>query len=432
MVSEHVIHTIPPTFDERSRVLVLGSIPSPKSREAQFNYGHPQNRFWKVMAALAGEPEPSTVQRRRDFCLRHHIALWDVLAECDIEGASDASIRNPVANDLRLITKAAPIEAVYCTGAKAFEYYRRLGCEASCGLPAVKLPSTSPANAACKLDELIAAYAQVFDHEHRFEPPVLDVERVVKLERQIAEGGTSLAELMDRAGAALAHRIGQMIGRAAEGAYQRTSTPAPKDNPLAPRPAVTFLCGSGNNGGDGWVAAEILAKQGIAVVVVTGRTPSEISAQPARDAAVRSMRTLEGLGGRVIGGDDPLPTGSDDALEPAPVIMARPSRFQLNRALNRSWVIADAILGTGFDAHAVKEPYHSWIAAANNIWTAAKLAVDVPSGVSAQRGYSVADIHARFIADETITMIAPKPGLAAKACGEVSVAPLAYIEPYLE
>ena len=93
MVSEHIVHSIPPTFDENSRVLVLGSIPSPKSRETQFNYGHPQNRFWRVLAKIAQEPVPSTNERKRDFCLRHHIALWDVLAECDIEGASDASIR---------------------------------------------------------------------------------------------------------------------------------------------------------------------------------------------------------------------------------------------------------------------------------------------------------------------------------------------------
>ena len=93
--ARHIIHSIPPTYDERSRVLVLGSMPSPASREAGFNYGHPRNRFWNVMAALAKEPAPNTTERRRDFCLRHHIALWDVLAECDIEGASDASIRNP-------------------------------------------------------------------------------------------------------------------------------------------------------------------------------------------------------------------------------------------------------------------------------------------------------------------------------------------------
>lgn len=161
---EHLTHTIPPTFDHNSRVLVLGSFPSPKSREYGYNYGHPQNRFWRVLSTLAGEPLPTTNDQKRAFCLRHGIALWDVVAECDIQGASDTSIKNARANQLSLITRHAPIEAVFCTGAKAHELYRRLGCEAECGLPAIKLPSTSPANAACSLERLIQAYASIFEH----------------------------------------------------------------------------------------------------------------------------------------------------------------------------------------------------------------------------------------------------------------------------
>ena len=96
---EHLTHTIPPTYDEHSRVLVLGSFPSPKSRSYGFNYGHPQNRFWRVLAELAGEELPASVEDRRAFCLRHGIALWDVVAECDIQGASDASIKNAAAEE---------------------------------------------------------------------------------------------------------------------------------------------------------------------------------------------------------------------------------------------------------------------------------------------------------------------------------------------
>jgi len=162
---EHLTHTIPPTYDEHSRVLVLGSFPSPKSREGQYNYGHPQNRFWRVLSRLAGEELPITNDEKRSLCLRHGIALWDVVAECDIEGASDTSIKNAKPNKLSLITHAAPIQAVYCTGAKAHELYRRLGCEAECGLPAMRLPSTSPANAACKMDQLLAAYAPIFERD---------------------------------------------------------------------------------------------------------------------------------------------------------------------------------------------------------------------------------------------------------------------------
>lgn len=161
---EHLVHSIEPTYDERSRVLVLGSFPSPKSRQYGFNYGHPQNRFWRVLAQLAGEEPPTTNDEKRAFCLRWGIALWDVIASCDIEGASDASIRNARPNQLSLITKTAPIEAVFCTGAKAHELYRRLGCEAECGLPATRLPSTSPANAACSMERLVDAYAAIFDH----------------------------------------------------------------------------------------------------------------------------------------------------------------------------------------------------------------------------------------------------------------------------
>ena len=158
-----IVHTIPPVFNSESRVLVLGSMPSPASRESGFYYGHPRNRFWQVLSLLVGEPVPIGNEHRRDFCLRHRIALWDVLSECDIVGASDSSIRDARPNDLSRITNAAPISTVFCTGAKAYELYNKLGCEAACGLPAVKLPSTSPANAACSLDDLVTAYAVVID-----------------------------------------------------------------------------------------------------------------------------------------------------------------------------------------------------------------------------------------------------------------------------
>ena len=161
---EHLTHSIPPTYDEHSRVLVLGSFPSPKSRSGGYNYGHPQNRFWRVLAQLAGEDLPTTNEQKRAFCLRHGIALWDVVAECDIQGASDTSIKNARPNQLSLITRHAPIEAVFCTGAKAHELYRRLGCEEECGLPATRLPSTSPANAACTMERLLEAYAAVFEN----------------------------------------------------------------------------------------------------------------------------------------------------------------------------------------------------------------------------------------------------------------------------
>jgi len=159
----HVVHTIAPTYDEHSRVLVLGSVPSPKSRESGYNYGHPQNRFWRVLASLAGEETPASVEEKRAFCLRHRIALWDVVAECDIIGASDTSIRNVRPNPLAEIVDAAPIEAIFCTGAKAHALYRKY-CERDVGMEAVRLPSTSPANAACTFERLREAYAEIFRH----------------------------------------------------------------------------------------------------------------------------------------------------------------------------------------------------------------------------------------------------------------------------
>ena len=195
---QSVEHGIPPVFDGRSEVLVLGTMPSPKSREAGFFYGHPQNRFWRVLAALFDEPVPESNAERADLLLRHHIALWDVLASCDIEGASDASIRNARPNDLSRILHAAPVRHVFCTGATSARLYGKL-CEPVCGIEAQKLPSTSPANAAWSLSRLVEAYRPVAEAVTRFEPSVLDVSVVVALERAIAAAGTPLDGLMRRA-----------------------------------------------------------------------------------------------------------------------------------------------------------------------------------------------------------------------------------------
>lgn len=158
-----VEHPLQPVYDGSSRVLVLGTMPSPKSRETGFYYNHPQNRFWKVMAALFDEPLPASNDEKRRLVLRHGIALWDVLARCTIEGASDGTIADCVPNNLSVILAEAPIEAVFCTGAKAAELYRR-HCEAATGLAAVRLPSTSPANAAVSLDQLIEAYRTILPY----------------------------------------------------------------------------------------------------------------------------------------------------------------------------------------------------------------------------------------------------------------------------
>lgn len=156
----HVTHEFPALYASDSRVLILGSIPSPKSREVAFYYGHPQNRFWRVMAEVLKESVPTTIEEKTNMMLKHKIALWDVLDECDIAGASDTSIKNPVPNDMNWILKQTQIQRIYTTGAMAHKLYEKL-CFPECGMHAVKLPSTSPANCAMKLEQLIAAYDQI-------------------------------------------------------------------------------------------------------------------------------------------------------------------------------------------------------------------------------------------------------------------------------
>lgn len=161
--SEHIVHEISPVYDVRSRVLILGTMPSPKSREAGFFYGHPQNRFWRVMASILKSPLPRTVGEKRALVLENRIALWDVLHSCTIEGAGDASIRNAVPNDLTPILRAADIRAVFTTGTKAFALYNRY-IRPNVGREAIPLPSTSPANCAQSLESLCGRYAEILTY----------------------------------------------------------------------------------------------------------------------------------------------------------------------------------------------------------------------------------------------------------------------------
>ncbi len=155
-----VVHPIAPLYDGESQILILGSFPSVKSREAGFFYGHPQNRFWKVTAAIFEEEVPVTVEEKRAFLLRNHVALWDVIASCDIVGSSDSSIKNVRPNDLGIILKAAKIHGIYVNGRTAEKYYRKY-IESEIGIRAICLPSTSPANAAWSLERLIDAWREI-------------------------------------------------------------------------------------------------------------------------------------------------------------------------------------------------------------------------------------------------------------------------------
>lgn len=150
---ENILHPFPPLYDEESRILILGSFPSVKSREQAFFYGHPQNRFWKTLSAVLGVELPVTIEEKSRMLHENHIALWDVIKSCDIIGSSDSSIKNVVPNDLTEIIKTGKIQKIYCNGAKSHEYFKKYQ-EKTLGMKADKLPSTSPANAACSLDKL--------------------------------------------------------------------------------------------------------------------------------------------------------------------------------------------------------------------------------------------------------------------------------------
>lgn len=138
--------------------MILGTLPSVKSREQKFYYGHPQNRFWKLLGRLCeADTVPQTIAEKKKFLLEHHIAIWDVIAECDIIGSSDSSIKNVVPADLSRILDAAPIQCIYANGGKAYELYMKYSYEKT-GREIVKLPSTSPANAAFQMERLLAAW----------------------------------------------------------------------------------------------------------------------------------------------------------------------------------------------------------------------------------------------------------------------------------
>lgn len=160
MNQTHQVHEFGPVYDEHSRILILGSFPSVKSREARFYYGHPQNRFWRLLAALYGEDVPIDIPAKKEFLLRRGIALWDVIASCDITGSSDSSIRNPIINDIGMILRAARIEAVYANGKKAEQLYRKHVAPVT-GVTITGLPSTSPANAACSMERLMEVWKQI-------------------------------------------------------------------------------------------------------------------------------------------------------------------------------------------------------------------------------------------------------------------------------
>lgn len=155
-----ITHPFPPFFSADSHILILGSFPSVKSREQMFFYGHPRNRFWRVLAEVFSDAVPASIPEKKAFLLKHRIALWDSIGRCSIEGSADSSIRDVVPNDLSLILDAAPIAAIFCNGRSSFDCYMKY-IYPSLSRDAVMLPSTSPANAAWSVPKLVSAWSQI-------------------------------------------------------------------------------------------------------------------------------------------------------------------------------------------------------------------------------------------------------------------------------
>lgn len=160
---ERIEHPIPPLYSKDSRILILGSFPSVKSREGEFFYHHPQNRFWRVLAEVCREQPPTTIEDKKELLLRHWIAVWDVIQSCEITGSSDSSIKNVIPNDLSYVLEHAPIRQIFVNGNTAYKLYQKY-IYPKCGKTAIKLPSTSPANAACKYEELLEQWLQIREY----------------------------------------------------------------------------------------------------------------------------------------------------------------------------------------------------------------------------------------------------------------------------
>ena len=162
MEYEHIVHSFEPVYDKDSEILILGTLPSVKSRENNFYYGHKQNRFWKVLATLLKEPVPETIEEKKAVLLAHRIALWDVIQSCDIKGSSDSSIKNVQPTDIGMILEKTNMTQIYANGNKAGQLYKRYQFPVT-GIEATMLPSTSPANAAWSFDRLCEAWRVILE-----------------------------------------------------------------------------------------------------------------------------------------------------------------------------------------------------------------------------------------------------------------------------
>lgn len=157
-----ISHPFKPVYNKNSTILILGSFPSIKSREINFYYGHPQNRFWKILELIYNEKIEINIESRKNFLLKNNIALWDTIKECDIVSSSDSSIRNAIPNDINTIIKNSNIRAIFCNGNTSYKLFMKYFKDSFKEIDIICLPSSSPANAKFSLQDLVNIWSSEF------------------------------------------------------------------------------------------------------------------------------------------------------------------------------------------------------------------------------------------------------------------------------
>ena len=371
-----LVHPWEPEYSKDSKLLILGTFPSPKSREMGYYYGHPQNAFWKTLAQSLGAPEPPyDAEARQRFVWEHGVALWDVFKAVDIDGAADASIRDEVPNTFRKMIDGSEISAIFTNGRTGTDAFNRF-CSAEAGMRAVYLPSTSPANRRTQMTE---------DYERRWSligkllrGELVSSAGMKELDRRaIKEKGVPSMVLMERAALAVSTAL------AAAGKGSKVN----KDS------RVLCVCGAGNNGGDGFAVARLLKLAGRDAEVLFVGDKKRMSEETKQQA-----RIAESYG---------VPITENDLS-----VIGKPG------------VIVDALFGIGL-VREVSDIYLETICAINSARKAGAyvLSVDIPSGISADSGEALGGAVA---ADETVTFAYNKIGLTIgkgiDCAGKVSVA----------
>ena len=382
-------HPWEPVYRKDSRLLILGTFPSPASREMGYYYGHPQNVFWKVLALSLGVLEPAhDVGARQRLVYEHGIALWDVFESVEINGAADASICDSKPNSFKHIIENSAINTVFTTGHTATDAFNRL-CSKEAGFRAIYLPSTSPANrrgqAQPEFEQRWSLIGKVLRHE------LVSGAEMKRLDRKtIEEQGVPSLELMERAAAATvdALKAGVLTEKS-----QGIKTQKPKQQVLESPGKVLCVCGGGNNGGDGFAVARLLHTAGIAAEVLFIGKHEKMSAETREQ-----YRMAQALG-------VPLRENDLSLIEDFPVLV-------------------DALFGIGL-AREVSGIYLEAVRTMNAARKAGAyiLAADIPSGISADTGEVLGGAVA---ADETVTFAYNKIGLTIgsgqKSAGLLTVA----------